>query len=150
MSDPARVLAEVRRVLSPGAPIVCNEVLNATFFIDPYSPNTLRYWMAFNDHQLELGGDPFVGAKLGNLLQSVGFRDIHTEVKTSTSTTARPASAPTSSLLDRAPALGRARAARARRSRRRSSTDERGARRVGHDPNSVFFYSFIQARARAW
>src|SRR5687768_2762697 len=68
ISTPARVLSEVRRVLVPGAPIVCNEVLNATFFIDPYSPNTLRYWMAFNDHQLELGGDPFIGAKLGNLL----------------------------------------------------------------------------------
>ena len=57
-------------------------MLNATFFIDPYSPDTLRYWMAFNDHQLSVGGDPFVGAKLGNLLQSVGFRDVQTEVKT--------------------------------------------------------------------
>ena len=35
VSDPARVLGEVRRVLSPGAPIVCSEVLNATFFLDP-------------------------------------------------------------------------------------------------------------------
>ena len=46
VSDPARVLGEVRRVLCPGAPIVCSEVLNATFFLDPYSPNTMRYWMA--------------------------------------------------------------------------------------------------------
>ena len=38
--------------------------------------------MAFNDHQLEIGGDPFVGAKLGNLLQAVGYRDITTEVVT--------------------------------------------------------------------
>jgi hypothetical protein len=38
--------------------------------------------MAFNDHQLELGGDPFVGAKLGNLLQSVGYRDVATDVRT--------------------------------------------------------------------
>ena len=37
--------------------------------------------MAFNDYQLELGGDPFVGAKLGNLLQAVGYRDIATEVR---------------------------------------------------------------------
>ena len=80
--SPQRVLGEVRRVLAPGAPIVCSEVLNATFFIDPYSPDTLRYWMAFNDRQIELGGDPFVGAKLGNLLSSVGFRDVVTEVKT--------------------------------------------------------------------
>ena len=67
---------------APGAPVVCSEVLNATFFLDPYSPDTLRYWMAYNDRQLELGGDPFIGAKLGNLLSSVGFRDVVTDVKT--------------------------------------------------------------------
>ncbi len=44
--SPPRVLGEVRRVLAPGSPVVCSEVLNATFFIDPYSPDTLRYWMA--------------------------------------------------------------------------------------------------------
>ncbi len=81
VGNPARVLSEVRRVLTSGAPVVCNEVLNATFFVDPYSPETLRYWMAFNDQQISVGGDPFVGAKLGNLLQSVGFRDVETEVK---------------------------------------------------------------------
>jgi ubiquinone/menaquinone biosynthesis C-methylase UbiE len=59
VGDPARVLGEVRRVLSPGSPIVCSEVLNATFFLDPYSPETLRYWTAFNEHQLSVGGDPF-------------------------------------------------------------------------------------------
>ena len=48
---------------------------------EPYSPNTLNYWRVFNDRQLELGGDPFVGAKLGNLLQAVGYRDVVTEVK---------------------------------------------------------------------
>ena len=38
--------------------------------------------MAFNDFQLESGGDPFVGAKLGNLLLAGGFRDVSTQVKT--------------------------------------------------------------------
>src|SRR5262245_3589557 len=80
--DPSLVLSELRRVLIPGSPVVVNEVLNATFFIDPYSPKTLQYWMAFNDRQIDLGGDPFVGAKLGNLLQAVGFRDVETLVKT--------------------------------------------------------------------
>ena len=63
-------------VLRPGSPVVCNEVQNASFFLSPYSPETLAYWTAFNDHQLELGGDPFVGAKLGSLLQRVGCRDV--------------------------------------------------------------------------
>src|SRR6185436_12497178 len=82
VADPSLVLAEVRRVLRSGSPIVVTEVQNATFFLDPYSPNTLAYWTAFNDHQLAIGGDPFVGAKLGNLLLRNGYRDIFTEVKT--------------------------------------------------------------------
>ncbi|NJN37341.1 MAG: TetR family transcriptional regulator [Nitrospiraceae bacterium] len=81
VSDPMRVLSEVRRMLRPGSPVVVTETQNMSFFLDPYSPQTLAYWLAFNDHQLELGGDPFVGAKLGNMLQAVGYRDIEVEVK---------------------------------------------------------------------
>lgn len=152
VASPARVLSEVRRVLMPGAPIVCNEVLNATFFIDPYSPSTLRYWMAFNDHQLDLGGDPFVGAKLGNLLQSVGFRDVTTEVKTFHLDNRAPGERAemiaywSELLLSGAPALQAA---------DKVSPDvvegmTRELEQVARDPDSVFFYSFIQARARAW
>ena len=42
VADPARTLAEVRRVLRAGSPVVVTEVMNAAFFLDPYSPNTLR------------------------------------------------------------------------------------------------------------
>ena len=49
--SPARVLNEVRRVLAPGAPVYITEVMNASFLLDPYSPNVWRYWMAFNDFQ---------------------------------------------------------------------------------------------------
>ena len=152
VSDPARVLGEVRRVLSPGAPIVCNEVLNATFFIDPYSPNTLRYWMAFNDHQLSLGGDPFVGAKLGNLLQSVGFRDVQTDVSSFHLDNRAPGERAeflrfwTELLLSGAPSL--IAAEKISQDVVDGMTEELA--RVGRDPNSVFFYAFIQARARAW
>ena len=150
--SPPRVLGEVRRVLAPGAPIVCSEVLNATFFIDPYSPDTLRYWMAYNDRQIELGGDPFVGAKLGNLLSSVGFRDVTTEVKTFHLDNRAPGERAeflaywSELLLSGAPALMEA---------GKVSEDvvegmTRELDRVARDPNSVFFYSFIQARARAW
>lgn len=58
------------------------EVMNSTFFLEPYSPNTWRYWMAYNDYQLEHAGDPFIGVKLGNLLLQLGFQDIQTNVKT--------------------------------------------------------------------
>jgi ubiquinone/menaquinone biosynthesis C-methylase UbiE len=149
--DPARVLSEARRVLVPGAPIVVNEVLNATFFIDPYSPRTLRYWMAFNDQQLEIGGDPFIGGKLGNLLQAAGYQDIQTEVKSfhfdnrSPGERAEFLSYWSDLLLSGAPGLlkaGRIDAAAVEGMREELS-------RVGRDPNSVFFYAFIQARARA-
>lgn len=152
VGDPARVLSEVRRVLVPGSPVVCSEVLNATFFIDPYSPETLRYWTAFNEQQLELGGDPFVGAKLGNLLLSVGFRDIQTEVKTFHLDNRAPAERAeflaywTDLLLSGAPAL----LAAGRVTEDVVAGMRRELARVARDPNSVFFYSFVQARARAW
>lgn len=149
--DPARVLTEARRVLIPGAPIVANEVLNATFFLDPYSPNTLRYWMAFNDHQLEIGGDPFIGAKLGNLLQAAGFHDIRTEVKTFHYDNRSPGERAeflaywTDLLLSGSPGLLEAK--RVKKAEVLAMKDELD--RVGRDPNSVFFYSFIQAHALA-
>jgi ubiquinone/menaquinone biosynthesis C-methylase UbiE len=152
VGTPARVLSEVRRVLAPGAPIVCNEVLNATFFIDPYSPDTLRYWLAFNDHQLSLGGDPFVGAKLGNLLQSVGYRDVATEVRSFHLDNRAPAERAeflaywTELLLSGAPAL----LAAGKVSQDVVDGMTRELEVVARDPNSVFFYAFIQARARAW
>ena len=74
--QPESVLAEVRRVLKPGGRIYLTEVLNTCLFIDPYSPSVWKYWMAFNDYQYDHNGDPFVGAKLGNLLMGQGFQDI--------------------------------------------------------------------------
>jgi len=152
VGDPLRVLSEVRRMLAPGSPIVVNEVLNATFFVDPYSPETLRYWTAFNEQQIDSGGDPFIGAKLGNLLQSVGLRDVTTEVKTFHLDNRAPAERAeflaywTDLLLSGAPAL----LAAGRVSHATVDAMRTELARVARDPNSVFFYSFIQARARVW
>ena len=80
--SPNKVLSEVRRVLKPGSRVYVTEVMNSSFFLEPYSPHVWKYWMAFNDFQLDQAGDPFVGAKLGNILLSQGYRNIVTEIKT--------------------------------------------------------------------
>lgn len=152
VADPMMVLAEVRRVLRPGATIVVTEVQNASFFIDPYSPCTLSYWMEFNDHQLALGGDPFVGAKLGNLLQAVGFRDIEIDVRNIHLDNRAPGERAeflaywTELLLSGADGL----LATGKVDRETVTGMEQELATVAHDPNAVFFYDFVQARARAW
>jgi len=150
VADPMLVLSETRRVLRPGSPIVCTEVLNATFFLEPYSPNTLAYWMAFNDRQLELGGDPFVGAKLGNLLQAVGCRDIVTEVRPIHLDNRCPGERAefiaywTELLLSGAPGLQKA----GKVSAATVAGMKRELTEVAHNPDAVFFYAFVQAWAQ--
>jgi len=150
--SPARVLSEVRRVLAPGSPVYVTEVMNASFLLHPYSPNVWRYWMAFNDFQYDHGGDPFVGAKLGNLLLAGGFRDVHTEIKTLHLDNREPARRKTmiafweELLLSAAEPLLQS----------GSVSDDvvSGMRRemneVQNDPDAVFFYSFVQARATVY
>lgn len=151
VAEPLRVLSEVRRVLRPGSPIVVSEVQNATFFLDPYSPHTLDYWKAFNEHQIDLGGDPFVGAKLGNLLQAVGFRDIVCEVRPIHLDNRTPGER--AEFLHYWSELLLSGASGLQKAGRVSTETVRGMQKelaiVARDPNAVFFYAFVQARATA-
>lgn len=150
--DPAQALAEVRRVLRRGSPIVVTEVLNSSFFLDPYSPHTLTYWTAFNEYQMELGGDPFVGAKLGNLLLAVGYRDITTRVRTfhldNRSAAERSEMLAFWSELLLSGAAGLLAAGRVTDETVEGMRQELSER--AHDPDAVFFYSFVQGRALVW
>jgi ubiquinone/menaquinone biosynthesis C-methylase UbiE len=147
--EPGRVLKEVQRVLQPGSPIVVTECMNASFFLDPYSPHVWKFWMAYNDHQIDSKGDPFVGAKLGNLLTDAGFHDIVTEVKTWYYDKRYPVQRKecleywTDLLLSAAPQLITAKLV--------TEADLKMVKKelasVAKDPNAVFFDSFIQARA---
>ena len=147
--SPTRVLAEMRRVLSPGSPVYITEVMNASFLLDPYSPNVWKYWMAFNDFQHASGGDPFVGAKLGNLLLAGGYRDVTTEIKTFHLDNREPVRRKTMiafweelllSAADQLIAAGCVTVEVVDNMRREMH-------QVQSDPNAVFFYSFVQARA---
>jgi ubiquinone/menaquinone biosynthesis C-methylase UbiE len=150
VANPTQVLSEVRRVLRPGSPVVVTEVQNATFFIDPYSPHTLAYWRAFNDYQMDMGGDPFVGAKLGNLLLTTGYRDITTKVRTfhldnrHGGERAEFIAYWTELLLSGCEGL----LAAGRVSLETVEGMKEELREVAHNPNAVFFYSFVQARAK--
>lgn len=152
VADPMLVLSEARRVLRPGSPIVVTEVQNASFFVEPYSPHTLAYWMAFNDFQLEIGGDPFVGAKLGNLLQAVGFRDIATEVRPIHLDNRVPGERDeflaywTELCLSGSEGLRQA----GKVSQETVDGMKQELEVVAHSPNAVFFYCFVQARAQAY
>ncbi|TXH64885.1 MAG: SAM-dependent methyltransferase [Lysobacteraceae bacterium] len=149
--SPAKVLAEARRMLTPGGVIYVNEVMNSSFLLDPYSPNVWRYWMAFNDFQIEQGGDPFIGAKLGNLLFDAGFRDVTTELKTFHYDKREPEKRANMlayweelllSAADQLIAAGAVDTGTVEQMRLE-------LRRVRDTAGAVFFYSFIQARGFA-
>ncbi len=112
----------------------------------------MAYWLAFNDHQLELGGDPFVGAKLGNMLLAVGYQDITTKVRNIHLDNRAPGERAeflafwTGLLMSGAPGLQAA----GKVSEETVEGMKEELTRVAHDPNAVFFYSFVQARARVW
>jgi hypothetical protein len=91
-----------------------------------------------------------VGAKLGDLLSSTGFRDVVTETKTihldrrAPTERAAVAAYTTDLLLSAAPAMVEA----GRVTPDRVAGMRRDLERVGSDEHGVFFYTFIQAQAR--
>ena len=150
--NPSNVLSEVRRVLTPGSTVYITEVLNSSFFLDPYSPNVWKYWMAFNDYQYANAGDPFVGAKLGNLLMSLGFRDIKTSVKTWHLDNREPERRKetidfwTDLLMSGADQLINEKVI----DKELADNTYKELKAVASNPNAVFFYSFVQASAKVY
>jgi SAM-dependent methyltransferase len=152
VQEPVGILQEIRRVLKPGSLIYCNEVLNATLYLNPYSPATLQYWFAFNDHQWTIRGDPFVGGKLANYLLAAGYQNIETEAKVAFYDNRSPKRRAqfiaywSELLVSGAPGLlkaGRVTPALVKEMQAELA-------RLQDDPDAVFFYSWIQAHARAY
>ncbi len=83
VADPARVLGEVRRVLMPGRPgrVQRGPERHPVLSI-PTAPTRCASGWRTTTTSWRSAATRSSGAKLGNLLQSVGFRDVQTEVKT--------------------------------------------------------------------
>ena len=151
VSAPDRVLGELRRVLRPGGRVYISEVMNSSFLLDPYSPNTWAYWLAFNDYQIDQGGDPFVGAKLGNLLLRAGFENIQTTTKVWHLDDRRPGKRKAmiefwaELLLSACEQLVES----GRVSRDTVDRMKEELHVVAREPSSTFYYAFIQASATA-
>jgi SAM-dependent methyltransferase len=148
VADPLAVLRELHRVLEPGAAVVVTEVVNATLYLWPPSPCTMRYWDVFNEHQRALGGDPNAGARLGQHLHHAGFRAIETQPADVIFDDRDPRARATfcayakSLFLSAAPELlATGRVAPADLDALCAELDA-----VGREPGSVFFYAFVQAR----
>ena len=76
VSDPIQILISMKPFLKPGAKVVITEVFNATFYTYPVKNEIMDYWRIYNDYQSQIGGDPQVGARLGDLLSESDYNDI--------------------------------------------------------------------------
>jgi ubiquinone/menaquinone biosynthesis C-methylase UbiE len=148
--DPKKVLNEVKRVLTPGSPVYITEVLNSSFFLDPYSPYTWKYWTAFNDYQHENAGDPFIGAKLGNILVDLKFTDIQIQVKTWYLDKRTPEKRKATILYwtDLLMSAKDHLLENKKIDETLVKEMQRELKEIANNPDAVFFYSFIQAKAK--
>ncbi len=152
VSEPIEILKEIRRCLRENAVIHCNEVLNSSFFVHPYSPATIQYWFEFNDHQWNMKGDPFIGAKLGYYLQAAGFQNIKTRMVDHHYDNRMPKLRAqfieewTQLLLSGAPQLIEA----GKINKKLVESMKKELLRLKEDPNSVFVYSWVHAMAQAF
>ncbi len=151
VGEPTLILKEIQRVLKPGGLIYCTEVQNATFFLYPHSPATMEFWNAFNRHQIDLGGDPYVGAKLGNLLLAAGFQNVSTATKIQHLDNRRTKARTqwleywSKLLLSGAPELLKAGLMTEKKLQLMTAELDQ----IKRDPEAVFFYGPVQARGQA-
>jgi SAM-dependent methyltransferase len=81
VTDPDRVLREMRRVTKPGGRVaVCENDVSLLRF-DPPCPAFERAWDSFIRFQATLGGDGLIGRRLFGLFRHAGLTDVELSVQ---------------------------------------------------------------------
>lgn len=148
--SPLLALQKMKDCLLPGAKIHITEVFNSTFYCYPACPDHEFYYGKYNEQQAAFGGNPDVGAQLGKLLFQAGYRNISLSRNGFHLDQSQP------SALRRAiefwKILMKSGAPELLASGSISQKDvdlmEIDLDRMSGDENAVFFYQFVQAKAR--
>ena len=149
VNHPALVLKEALRVLKKRGVLIASEVFNATFYTYPEKPHVENFWKQYNLFQQKAGGDPNIGAKLGNLLTSSGFKNIETRVKSFHADNRNPLKKRdtinywTQLLLSAGPNLIK----EGSLNQEQLEAMKKEFEEIADDPEGVFFCSFMQAIA---
>lgn len=149
MPEPVKVLESAKKHLTKGAKIWATEVFNSSFYVQPDLPNQRKYYEAYNQLQISMGGNPDVGAQLGNLLKKTGFHTIEIYHDGFHLDQSKPEELQkmlgfwTLLLKSGAPGLLEAELISAKE----IEEMERDLISVFEDENAVFFYQFVQAKA---
>ena len=78
---PERVLSEMRRVARLGGRVAACENDISLLRLDPPCPVFEKVWLAFQQHQRNLGGDGLIGRRLYRLFRQAGFAQIELSVQ---------------------------------------------------------------------
>ena len=81
VSDPQKVLSEMRRVVCSGGRVAACENDVTLVRLDPPCPTFEEVWQAFQQYQKSLGGDALIGRRLYRLFRSAGFSQIELSVQ---------------------------------------------------------------------
>lgn len=149
LADPLEVLKRLRAHLLSGAKIHLTEVFNSTFYFYPASPSLEQYYRLYNGQQIGFGGNPDVGAQLGNLLFHAGFKDIKLSHGGFHLDQSQPAELKRFiefwKILMKSGAPGMLEAGKISQSEIEAMENDLDG--ILADENAVFFYQFVQAKA---